>query len=432
MAHKGGHGVRAWQRAGIASVLLAICVLLAACGGQNGGDALAFIRGGALWRMQPDGSGLYQITPGTAIGFAWSPDHHQLVVRFSAISPAPAAAPFYPNAVLDAPAALGVVSIDGGNIIPITPSGAIPVRSDAWWDANGNRVFYRESGGGHVQWILSQADQPNGIARKALGASLATQMAPLGGAVPTSAPDAGQVAWVTDGGDLVLGTPGAIPTHVLAKNALVQLANGAPARALWQPGHNAILFADGSATQVTLVVSDLAGKTRQIAQGPFDGYAWSPDGAHLLVHQPGQWIIYTSGGASAMMWNDMATGGVPWWSPDGRYVLVLAPTSLTLVTLATKSAQTLANFTAPTATMPAPGGPLSGSPWSSDSRSFALVAHGGTWQDHAALVTHATSGTGLYIVNLGAVAHAPKLVDWGEHQALSWSTPDPNTLWVAP
>jgi hypothetical protein len=425
--------VRARQRAGVAVALLALSMVMAACqAGQNGGDALGFIRGGALWRVQPDGSGLYQITPGTVIGFAWSPDHHQLVARYAAITPAPAAAPFYPNTVPDAPAALGVVSIDGGNILPITPSGTIPVRSDAWWDANGNRLFYRESGDGRVQWILSQADQPNGIARKPLGASLATPMAPLGGDVPTSAPDGSQVAWVTDGGDLVLGTPGGATPHVLARNALVQLANGAPARALWQPDHNAILFAGGSAAQVTLLVSDLSGKTQQIAQGPFDGYAWSPDGAHILVHQPGQWTIYTSGGASAMMWNDTIAGGVPWWSPDGRAVLVIAPTALTLVTLATKSTQTLATFTATNAMLPAPGGPLSSSPWSSDSQSFALVTRGGTWHDHTALATHTTAGTGLYIIAIGALAHAPRLIDWGDHQALSWSTPDPNTLWVAP
>jgi hypothetical protein len=415
------------------SLLLLCCVLgcglLAACqAGQNGADALAFIRAGKLYRMQPEGSGLYQITPGTVIGFAWSPDHHMLIARFAAGTGPPAAA--YPNLVADTPAALGVVSIDGGNILPITPPAPIVTRSDAWWDAAGNRLFYREHLGNRIQWVISQSDQPNGIARKGLGTSLSTPQAPAGGAVPTSAPDASQVAWVTDSGALVLGRPGGA-AHALVTGALPYLANGAPARPLWQPRQRAILFAGGTPTQPALLLSDLNGKTHQVVQAPFDGYSWSPDGTHILVHTPGQWTIYTPGGTSVMMWADAAPGGIPWWSPDGRYVLVIAPTALTLASVATKRATTLATLTANAAGAPLPlAAMITGSPWRGDSRQFALVATGGTWQDHAVLATRATPGTGLYIVSIGATNHAPKLVDWGAHQALSWTTPDPNTLWV--
>ncbi len=408
-----------------------VSLLLVACqAGQNGADALAFIRAGKLYRMQPDGSGLYQITPATVSGFAWSPDHHMLVARFAASTVAPASA--YPNLVADAPAALGVVSLDGGNILPITPPAPLVSRSDAWWDAAGNRLFYREHLGNQIQWVISQSDQPNGIARKGLGASLTTVQAPDGGGIPTSAPAAAQVAWVTDGGVLVLGTPGGA-AHVLATGALPQLANGAPARPLWQPGHSAILFAGGTPAQPTLLLTDLSGKTRQILQAPFDGYAWSPDGTHILVHTPGQWSIYATDGTSAMMWNDSAPGGIPWWSPDGRFVLVVAPTALTLAALATKTATVLATFPASAQAVALPvAAAVTGSPWRGDSRQFALVAAGGTWHDHTALATHSPPGTGLYIVSISALAHAPALVDWGAHQALSWTTPDPNTLWVTP
>lgn len=421
--------------------LLLLMPLLAACNvGQNGGDALAFIRGGALWRLQPDGSGLYQIAPATVIGFAWSPDHHILVGRFAATNQVPPPATTYPNAVSDTYAALGTVSIDGGNIIPITPPAPIPSRSDAWWDANSNRLFYREHTAHGVQWYLSQSDQPNGIARKLIATSAISVAAPNGEAMPTSAPDGSQLAWVADNGDLLLSAPAGTP-HAVQHGALAQLPNGVPARALWQPHHAAILYAlvMPSSASVTLMLTDLMGHAHAIAQAGIDNYAWSPDGQHILVHTPGQWTIYTPDGASVMMWNDNDLLPLAWWSPDGRAVAVWSSQTLTLVTLSKKTVQPLVNFTdaasqvrsLPTSAL-VPGLSVTGSPWSGDSQHIALVAPGGTWHDGTALATRSKPGTGLYIINSAAVAKAPALVDWGEHQALSWSTPDPNTQLLVP
>ncbi len=415
-------------------LLFALAIILAACGpGQNGSDALAFVRDGALYRMQADGSGLFQIAPATVIGFAWSPDHHEVVARFSGATPNPTVTPFFPNPVADAPAAQGVVSIDGGNILPITLASPISTLSDAWWDANGNRLFYRIHHGSGVQWYLAQSDQPNGIARKLLGASAITNQAPNGEAWPTSAPDAGQVAWVRDNGDLVLGSPGGA-TRVLQSGVMTQLADGAPARPLWQPHQNAILYATGDPAQPSLMLTDLNGHARQILRAPLDGYSWSPDGSHVLIHGNGQWSIYATDGTLMMTWHDAAPGGIAWWSPDSKFVLVSAPGALSLATLAAKSAVTLATFTTTNTPVPlaAQALPITGSPWRGDGKQFALVSAGGTWSDHTALATHSGSGTGLYIISVNAATHAPKLVDWGQHQALSWSTPDPNTQWVVP
>jgi hypothetical protein len=417
---------------------LSAIILLAGCGaGQNGSVALAFVRSGALWRMQPDGSGLYQISAGTVLGFAWSPDHHELVGRYAATKPFPAVSPLFPNAVADVAAAQGTVSIDGGNIIEITPSSPLLARCDAWWDAQGNRLFYREDVNGEVQWYLSQPDQPQGIARKLIAADRPAPNAPNGVIFPTSAPDATQVAWVNDSGDLLLGPPGGT-AQVLQHGALPQLPDHAPARPLWQPGHHAILYAVGNpaeATSVTLMLTDLSGHTRQVAQGALDGYAWSPDGTHLLTHQAGKWTIYTAAGSSVMMWNDADPMPLAWWSPDGRAVLIRSPLALTLVTLATQTRQPLVMFSAPNPAVPSQatqGLPVTGSPWSADSQQIALVADAGTWSDGTKLATKSKPGSGLYIISISSLKKAPALVDWGDHVALSWSTPDPNTQWLIP
>ncbi len=134
-----------------------------------------------------------------------------------------------------------------------------------------------------------------------------------------------------------------------------------------------------------------------------------------------------------MMWADAGVGAVAWWSPDGRAVLARSATTLALATLANTVVTPLATFTDAATGAPVMGAyPLTGSPWSGDGQRIALVARGVRWHDGTLLVTKASAGTGLYIVPVAATATPPKLIDWGEHTGLSWSTPDPNTQLLAP
>src|SRR5579859_3805961 len=56
-------------------------LVVAACAFHGGGETIAFLRGGELWSINPDGSGAAWLAGGGVVGFAWSPDHHQVVFR---------------------------------------------------------------------------------------------------------------------------------------------------------------------------------------------------------------------------------------------------------------------------------------------------------------------------------------------------------------
>lgn len=428
-------------RALVSGVLLCLIVCLSACGSGNSGSVeLAYVRAGALWTIQPDGSTRFQVAPATIVGFAWSPDHHEFVARFAAAYPIPTSADPLLASVPDMLAGFGVISIDGGNIIPIMVATRNTLRSDAWWDASGNRVFYREQLLGdatpQTQWILSQADQPDGIARKVIA---------TGPTIPTSAPDGSQIVTITPAGDLIVGPP-AQAARVLQQAVLVTLPAGNwPARPLWQPNHHAILYAvAGPAPDLTtLMLTDLTGKTQRVMTiAALEQYSWSPDSSRILLRTPGGYVIHPLAGGDDVTWTDTDPLSLPWWSPDGRDIVTRSPTTVALVTTGTGVVKTLAHLTptsAPAATPTAAAAlfhPITGSPWSPDGRSLALVTTGGTWvggdtgASGTSLATQSSPGTGLYIITRNALQAAPKLADWGAHDAPSWSTPDPNTQFV--
>lgn len=427
---------RRLARGYLCAILLWLVIALAGCGaGNTGSTELAFIRGSTLLTMQPSGTNTFQVTTGGVSGFAWSPDHHQFVVRYAAVSVLPTIANPLLATYPDMPAGMGVVSIDGGNIIPITPPTNFLTRSDAWWDASGNRLFYREQLATtptiSSQWILSQSDQPNGIARKVVAQSES---------IPTSAPDGTQIATMLADGALVLGAPLATP-HIVQQGGLVTLPSGMPARPLWQPGHTAILYATASndAHTTTLALTDLAGHTRQLTSASdLLQYSWSPDGKSVLMLTTTGFAIVSVDGKSISRWEEHDPAALAWWSPDSRTLITADRAGLALIDAATgKVAPVVVITTASNpAPLPMPTHPITGSPWSVDGGQFAFVATGGLWLNGkdttlgTPLATQHTAGSGLYVVTRSALGVAPHLVDWGEHTAFSWSTPDPNTQFV--
>jgi len=413
------------------AALLVLCLaatLVAGCGLQSGSDTIAFLRDKTLYAVNPDGSSLRKLATGNIISVAWSPDHHQYVMRISETYNPPA-----PLSILgapDAPGQLGVGSVSGGTAIQITPSGVGLSRSDAWWNADGNRLLYRESVTGAglegATYVVSQADQPVGIARKPVL---------MNEGVPVLSPDGNRIATVDSNGAIYLGAPGT-PGNEIATGSLLSLPNGRPARVLWQPGHDALLYmVAGAQSAVGLKLLTLGGKTQTLGEvhGLLD-LAFSPDGSQLLLRTTQGFAVWDVAhpGQPLVAWTEDDPAALPWWSPDGRRILVQDSGGWKLVDIARKSVRTLVtlpgakptNISSVTSWSPA-----AGSPWSPDGDRFVFVGSAQeTWQGKPLPAPH-NNATGLYVANPVSNA-APIMIDSGADYSPQWSYLDPSTVFL--
>jgi hypothetical protein len=412
-------------------LLLIILITLSGCApGKNGEDAIAFLRNGYIWRIQPDGSSLVQLTGPRILGFAWSPDHHRFVARFASSSVSQAVHTPILNSTGDVVSGLGTFSIDGGNVIPIAALDGNPNRSDAWWNSQGNRIFYRENADDdRANWYLSQDDQPNSIARKLIATSII---------VPTSSPNSQHIATVTNQGELVEGAPQET-TDVIATHIPLVLSSGWPIRPLWRPNSDQILYPvpGPEPDSSTLMLVSLSKTSKPV--GTFRGvqqYCWSPDGKYILVRTGNNYHLYSPANESDIVWDDEEYS-LPWWSPDSQWILTRSEHILKLIEVNTGNVQTLATFATSSQSIPSLSDltrlhPITTSPWHNDSHRFVFSSSEATWYTGKSLATQKTEGSGLYIVQIAQRDQLPSLIDWGEHTLVSWSTPDPNTQFVAP
>ncbi|HEU5199935.1 MAG TPA: hypothetical protein VFU32_09870 [Ktedonobacterales bacterium] len=418
--------------------VLALGALSACSPGHTGGNEIGFLRGGALWAIDPDGSNLHQIESGQFIGFSWSPDHQQIVLR-QANGKLPGDATAF--GLGDLKSELGVTAIDGGNIIQITPPNSGLLRSDAWWDGSGNRLLYREepagaqSAGDTPQWKLSQSDQPAGIARKDLAASAV---------LPAVNSDGSLIAGIDTQGKVFVGKPGSAP-GIIASGALTVLPGSfEPARPLWQPNTGALLYATAGPgpNDTKLLLRQSNGSTRTLATiANLQQYAWSPDGDMLLARTSSDYRLYSDQGSERFAWDDSASASLLFWSPDSRFILILEPDGSTLVNVAAQTVSHLSNATlnmpaAPTAGQAPWLRPATNSPWKADSSTFLFTAPSGSdWsaQPGHLLPSANGPGDGLYVSILDQQHKTPQfptLLDWGIHQNVAWSTLDPNCAFL--
>lgn len=414
------------------AALLVLCLaatLLAGCGLQSGSDTIAFLRDKTLYAVNPDGSSLRKLATGNIVSVAWSPDHHQYVMRISETYNPPT--PLSMLGAPDAPGQLGVGSVSGGTAIQITPSGTGLSRSDAWWNADGARLLYRESvtgaGLAGATYVVSQADQPVGIARKPV---LVNE------GVPVLSSDGSRIATVDSNGAIYLGAPGA-PGNVIATGSLLNLpGSGRPARILWQPNHDALLYlVAGAQSAVGLKLLTLGGKTRTLGEvhGLLD-LAFSPDGSRLLLRTTQSFAVWDVAhpGQPLVAWTEDDPAALPWWSPDGRRILVQDSSGWKLVDIARKSVRTL--VTLPGAKPTDISGvtswsPAAGSPWSPDGARFVFTGSvQETWQGKPLPAPH-NSATGMYVADPASNA-APTLIDSGADFSPQWSYLDPSTVFL--
>jgi hypothetical protein len=415
-----------------------LAAALTACALHPGGEALAFIRAGQLWTIQADGSNAHQIAQGQIVGFAWSPDHHQLVFRTATSKDvAPPALP--PATAPDAPGDLYVTSINGGAPLQISSSLGLLARSDAWWNPDGNRLLYRESFSttsgtlSSPTYVASQADQPLGLASKTL---LDTA------SLPTLAPDGSRVAAIDADGNVRLGAPGT-QGAIVALGALTVLPGTTrPGRVLWQPGRDALLYPTGTTENVTLTLKDLAGGTRTVVSGTglLDA-AFSPDGSLLLTRDPHGFAVWdvAKAGPARFSWPDGDPLAVAYWSPRGRCVLVQDTSGSQLVNLAAQSVTPLlvygSEVNAHATRPPRWWHPSTGSPWSADGTAIVFAAASGDrWGGSPLPASGGGQMAGLYV---GAIAGdgkvgAARLIEAGNDLAPSWSYADPSTVPLLP
>jgi hypothetical protein len=420
-------------RRGVVAPLMGalLAALLAGCAFHSGSDALAFLRDGQLWTIQGDGANPHQVASGGIVSYGWSPDHRQFAYRTA--SPFPASQRQSP--IQNAPDLSGnlyVTSINGGSAIPITPDASSLVRSDAWWNPDGNRLLYIQrfptSGdlGDEAEYVVSQDDQPVGIASKSI---------PDAATLPSVSSDGARVATINANGDLLVGAAGT-RGKLVAGGALLQLPNTSrPARVLWRPHTGDLLYAtlaENSSVQLTLHEAGGATRPLGLATGMLDA-AFSPDGAWLLVRTTEQFRLWdmNNPGIARYEWSNVDQTAIPYWSPDSKRLLVFDTTGALVVDLAAKANQTPLTYAQPRVPSlgppphwrPAPGGQ-----WSPDGKSVVFVGAAGDSWNGAQLTT-----TGLYVASVDGVHTGnARLVDSGADEAPLWSYLDPSASFLLP
>jgi hypothetical protein len=414
------------------AVMLIVCLavtLLTGCGLQNGSETIAFLRGKTLWAINPDGSGLRPLAQGNIVSVSWSPDHHQYVMRTTQTYAPPA--PLSLLAAPDAPGELSVGSVSGGSTVQITPNLAELSRSDAWWNADGNRLLYRESlaGTGIVgaTYVVSQADQPVGIARKSVAQNAG---------LPVLSPDGGHLASLDSNGAIYLGAPGASGS-VIATGALLTMPNSSrPARLLWQPRHDALLYlASGAQSKAAIELLALGGKPRSLGEvsGLLD-LSFSPDGSRLLLRTTQGFEIWNVAqpGKAVFSWTEADPAALPWWSPAGGRILVQDASGWQLVDIARHNISPLITFPGASSTNITNANswhPAAGSPWDATGNRFVFLGTDkALWRGRALPAPHAST-TGLYVADL-ASGQAPTLIDSGADRSPTWSYLDPSTAFL--
>lgn len=426
---------RVWWRLRMALPLglfvACMLALLAGCGVQGGGTELAFLRGGQLWVARADGSHARELITSNVAGYSWAPNHQELIARYA---PSDTHAPPAGSTRAAPPARgdLAAVSINGGFPLQISPADTALERGDAWWDATSNRVVYSEQFAntpGVSTYVVSQIDQPAGIARKMLldAASL-----------PVLSPDGARVAVIDPDGNLRLGAP-ATSGAVIASGVTLRLPEtNRPTHLLWQPQHDALLYpvvsADGS---VDLTLRELHGGTHVLTGHVVHllDAAFSPDGALLVAHTTESLAVYDGGGAVRFSWGERDPLALVWWSPDSKLLLVQDTAGLTLVDVTRKTVTPLLVYGSPLPEQTvAPSDswhPATDSPWNPDGSRIVFASDSGaSWRGRALVAPH--GGTiGLYVAApLDAGGSAPALIDDHVDSAPSWSSPDASSTFL--
>ena len=429
-------------------LLLTLLSALAACTpGDLGNEEIAFVRDGNLWTIDPNGANAFEAVAQSmpVLGYGLSPNHQIFVFRTldSGFAKTTAGEHLTIDPITgltgDVPSALNTVGIDGGTPIPIILSTPTLARSDAWWSPDGNRLLYREGASSTlsspdlVTWVVSQNDQPAGIARKFLPNSFSIPSINADSSLAIGNSVQGIYTTTLAGTNLTFLQRGELPGHPLPDSL---------ERVLWQPAHQnpALLYAI-SASSVGergifgLVLRETNGQTRLLTDCACTQFAWSPDGNRVLYSTAEDYTVLNIHDGTSFHFS-AEPNAVPYWSPDSRALLLDGLHTLTLTRMASQQTQVLLSDGSSTALetdialSKAVLHPVENSLWNVDGQRFVVVTRGRTqW-----LGQQLHSGNGLYVITLNRQDEpqaVPALVDSNAHDTQpGWSYEDPNTSFL--
>ena len=448
---------QSYQRLLLVLLLLLTSLLVACSPGHVGGNEIAFLRDGHLWTMDPDGANAFEVVADSTpvIGYGWSPTHQILMYRTldpdytkTAAAHSLAMNPLTER-IGDVPSSLNTIGIDGGSAVPILFSSKDVQESNAWWNAQGNRLVYREEPttphltSNTVLWWISQNDQPGGIARKLLPSSFSIPSIATNNSLAIGNSFRGLYATAIDGSNLHFILASKLAGHPLP--ATIE-------RVLLQPAHDnpLILYAISTSSvaassfksqplSVQLEVANLHGQITTLTTCTCLQFAWSPDGNSILYSNGSNYTVWHLGSQTSFSFN-VEEGSIPYWSPNSHFLLFDGVHTLSLLNIGRQHLVTLlsdgATFNSNSSANASATNdinellqPMSNSLWSTDSQHFLFTTRGRLiWQGKSL-----ASGKGLYTIAIndaGQPQGLPAQADTGNDTQAGWTYENPDTSFL--